>query len=115
MKRLLVLVIIFSTYLNSFGQCPNVDYTGNPEYINVPNKPSATTLQDMIGLTCGREWDGIYLNNRQDEVDFTKVGSFVRIFHEMQRDYVAWAVQNGAGVRDWPAAKGMTAAFTCRY
>lgn len=91
MKRLIFFILLLSNYLHIYGQCPNVDYTGNPEYINVPNKPSSTTIQDMIGLTCGREWDGIYLNNRQDEVDFTKVGSFVRIFHEMQRDYATQA------------------------
>lgn len=34
---------------------------------------------------------------------------------EMQRDYVAWAVQSGSSVRDWPAAKGMSTAFACRY
>ena len=91
MKRLIVLILILSNYLNTFGQCVYQEYTGNPEYINIPNRPSRTTIQDMIGLTCGREWDGIYLNNRQDEVDFTKVGSFVRIFHEMQRDYATQA------------------------
>lgn len=34
---------------------------------------------------------------------------------EMQRDFVAWAVQSGSAVRDWPAAKGVSTAFACHY
>lgn len=34
---------------------------------------------------------------------------------EMQRDFVAWAVQSGSAVRDWPAAKGMSATFACHF
>lgn len=34
---------------------------------------------------------------------------------EMQRDFVAWAVQSGSTVRDWSAAKGVSTAFACHY
>jgi len=34
---------------------------------------------------------------------------------EMQRDFVAWAVQSSSTVRDWSAAKGIQTAFACRY
>lgn len=94
MKKFLWLLAIAMVPTLSYAQnCSNEDFYGDPELIELPNRPNPSTFANMVGVTCGREWDQIYspFGGTQNEFDFTKVASFPRIFHEMQRDYATVA------------------------